>query len=362
MTSKMMDVDDLVAQMLGMEADLTSLIYTDLIEDASILLKVDPWAHISPKQTIVIEDEDGRVGFVTLPYMKDQLRMVRIYDGPEGLVSLLNHRENIAKQSHELTLFKSYTELNGFSLDFVNRDVLTDEDYELIKACGFSFRGKLRWPMIRRLAPGNEDTLLCHDEDIYFMNICTSMIIELTEQLATGNISFPQSEDELIKLRYDFEEDKMVCETTSLAHYLQTPKPLIMQDELRLHRLKKLQKEGYALEISGHYLMESYFQEVTEWGETVASFPFMCTAVNVDTGMVLQPLVDINKDEVQANFFNWLSQNLLDLGCTPYAIITDHTMQHWLQPLCESLDIPLHIQDSLPNTLEFFDSMHNDLD
>jgi len=123
--------------------------YLSLLEISNDLKKLKPWQYFRDDEVVAIhfEDVDYKV-LVSVMGAGDEEFGLMIFDLELGYNSL-------AKILYEKNLTSDFSYgLNALTLNFVDREELEQADYQLIKDCGLSYRGKKNWIQFRSYLEG----------------------------------------------------------------------------------------------------------------------------------------------------------------------------------------------------------------
>ena len=180
-----------------------------------------------------------------LPYL------LRVHIGDAGLYSYLEY-DDYNTDFDEFGLIRYIKRQNMMEVEFVDRDKLLPEHYELIKDSGVSFRGKKQWPTFTRMSPGMIPDFLESPEEIEFF---TEILEELPDILK--NHQHPHIEAVWVTKQ----SGSWVAEKLDGWNPVGDPKQLVYPNELKAHRVKKLRKVPETWEMTQYFLSEPLMDE-----------------------------------------------------------------------------------------------------
>ncbi|MCY9547024.1 DUF7309 domain-containing protein [Lysinibacillus xylanilyticus] len=154
--------------------------YLSLLELTNDLKKLKPWQYLRDDEVVVIhfEDVDYKV-FVSVIGAGGEEFGLMIFDLELGYASL-------AKILYEKNLTSNFFYgLNALTVSFVDREELEQADYQLIKDCGLSYRGKKNWIQFRSYLEGTHPERPNYLEVELLINVVSRMI-NITEARKYG--------------------------------------------------------------------------------------------------------------------------------------------------------------------------------
>lgn len=310
--------------------------YETLLNVAAELNKMKPWNYFDNGDIIAIQLDEMKY-FVSVMGAGGQEYGLMMYDEEFGYASL----EKIINNKPLSDDFSF--DLSALTINYVNRDELEKEDYQLIKDQGLSFRGKKNWIALRKYTPG----FLPHHPD----DLDTEDMIEIVKILIG-----------LTKMRMDgweypnvplnvFPAFEMENEEIHLLGHLQMDRiekaPLEIEvNELDIAKIKKKQKS--ALEIEFAYF---YLQSVTLNEDGQPIYPLIQVVADHSTGQILgNEIIPFPKHSfVQQQLF-W--QMLKNFPVCPNKILVDKETHRILESVADLIGIELVIS-TLPNIKDF---------
>lgn len=123
--------------------------WSELLDLAEEFKKLQPWKWMDDDQIIVVKDpETEELIYCSVMGGAGMEFGLVAFIGEEGYTYL--NRLMTGNINDE----KEYFKQNSLTLNLVDRGELEDEDYQLLKEHGRSYRGKNQWPMFRSFKPG----------------------------------------------------------------------------------------------------------------------------------------------------------------------------------------------------------------
>ncbi len=123
--------------------------WSELVNAAKDFFAERPWELLLDDILFGVYDSlKGQILYCTVLGGLGEVLGLAVYSGVKGLNS---YYELLSDDSMELDP-RLY--LDSKLISFEDRDDLTNQDYQLLKRLGFSFRGRKRWPQFRSYSPG----------------------------------------------------------------------------------------------------------------------------------------------------------------------------------------------------------------
>jgi hypothetical protein len=124
--------------------------WAKLYQAAIRIKEMAPWEWMDETLIFGVQDpETDRIGFVSVMGQLGEHYSVAVYLGPEALYDFWRFEE-YADESDAGELL----EIPHLQASFEDRDVLNQQDRNVIKELGLKFRGRQAWPMFRSYRPG----------------------------------------------------------------------------------------------------------------------------------------------------------------------------------------------------------------
>ncbi len=319
--TEMDDIDELL------EAD-----YLTLFQLADDLKKLKPWQYFVNEEIIALQLEDvNETFFVSVMGAGGQEYGLMVYDEELGYQSLAAILEgNELPDDFQM-------ELSALTVNFVDHLELDEQDYDLNKECGLSYRGKKNWIMLRSYEPGLVPIIPLYTE-VEILKLVVQAIINVTRMRINGWQYPPVGMYEFPK--FDVSENGEI-ELMQVIH-VEPNKVIelaIEVNDLEKAQLKKKPKSTVEIEFDLFYLPYA----VAEEGER-ALFPVLFVVMHSVSGEVLvHDMMPFPKlPFIQQQMF-W--QMLLEMPVLPSNVLVRKEMSQILQPLAKIAGVELVVSE-----------------
>lgn len=314
--------------------------YLTLLELSNELNKMKPWKYFENEEIIALElVEVDEVFFVSVMGAAGQEFGLMVYDeelGYTSLASILSGR----KLSDDF-----HFDLSALTINFVDRAALEKDDYQLIKDCGLSFRGKNNWIQFRSYEPGAFPTIPLFSNVEIMISIVRAMI-QVT-QLRMKGWRYPVVTEHVYPA-FKVPENGLIADVYLLEIDLD-PKGMI---EIEINDLEKAQikrKPKVPLQIEYDLFYLPY--PVGAEDEERLIYPVMCMVMDRMTGEVL------NNDMMPFPKLPFIQQQMfwklmVEIPVRPSKIYVKKETKEVLQQLAKLIGIELVVSE-LPNISEF---------
>lgn len=150
--------------------------YETLLQLSDTFNKMKPWTYFENADIIALElEEYDEVFFVAVMGAAGEQFGLMIYEEQYGYPILSDTL--LGKPLSD----DFHLDLSGFTVNFVDRVELEKNDYQLIKDCGMSFRGKNKWIQFRSYNPGAFPTVPAFS-DVELLKAIVQAMIQVTEK------------------------------------------------------------------------------------------------------------------------------------------------------------------------------------
>lgn len=358
-TGKMDKIDlEEINELIRVDKEADSLLenlepdYLTLLGLSNDLKKLKPWQYLRDDEVVVIhfEDADYKV-LVSVMGAEGEEFGLMIYDIELGYDSL-------AKILFEKNLSSDFSySLNALTVNFVDREELNPEDYQLIKDCGLSFRGKKNWIQFRSYLEGTHPERPNYLEVELLIDVVSRMI-NITEARKDG-WGYPQ----LAAHQYPTFKVQMDGELQEIyILQINIPKPTYeCYEEISMFekaKYKKKPKSPLQLEFDLFYM--PFGVESEETNRTV--YPVAGMLVERGSNLVIEhELFPMPKTPPIAQGVLWAF--LQSLEVRPSKIFVSKELSPMLQPLAKIVGVELG-ESELPcirEVREFMKNMSMDL-
>ena len=321
--------------------------YKTLLQLSDTFNKMKPWTYFDSRNIIALElEEYDEVFYVAVMGAAGEQFGLMIYEEQFGyrLLSDILFGKPLSEDFH--------IDLSGFIVNFVDRAELQKADYQLIKDCGMSFRGKKKWIHFRSYTPGTFSTVPAYS-DVEKLKLIVQAMIQVTEKHKQG-WSYP-----------------VVPMHTYPAFIV--PKDASLGDEFRLEveipskgaieieitdiesaQFKRKRKVALQLEYDLFYL--PHVVPLPEDEERLI-YPLMCVAFDRSTGEALyNDIMAFPKvDSIQQQMF-W--KFLKEMPVRPSKVFVKKEAMEVLGQIAKLLGVEL-VKSELPNVRNFKELMDN---
>lgn len=312
--------------------------YATLLQLTDELKKMKPWHYFDDIEIIAIHlEEFDETFFISVMGAAGQEYGVVIHD-EEGYESLATLLYDTPTEDFHFTI-------EALAIYFVDRNELEKEDYQLIKDCEFSFRGKKNWIQFRSYAAGIHPTRPDYIEVEVMKQIVTSLqqIIKLRKQ----GWLYPQ----LPKYTYPaFASDGVeIDEMQPMKMENHTkPKPLHIEiSEFEQKKFKRKPKVALQVEFDLFYLPFLIEDEHSGLG----IYPLTIAVLDRATGEVIaHDIIPMTKtvEETQQLFWDFLNE----IPIRPAKIYVSKQMKGYLLAVAKLVGMEL-VESELPGIQEF---------
>lgn len=321
--------------------------YLTLLELANELKKLKPWEYLESNEIIVIDFGD----------MNDKV-LVSVMGAAGGEFGLmvfdLEHGyDSLAKILFEKNLSSDFSySLNALTVNFVDRDELEPADYQLIKDCGLTYRGKKNWIQFRSYLEGTHPERPNYIEVELLIDVINTMI-NITEIRKDG-WQYPQVG------AHEYPAFKIITDGELQEIYLlklQVSKPTFeCYEEITMFekaQYKKKPKSALQLEYDLFYM--PFGVEMEQTNRYV--YPIVGILVERGSNLVIgHEVVPMPKTPPMAQSIFWAY--LQGLEVRPSKIFVSKEVRPMLQPLAKVLGVEL-VESELPGIREVRKFMKN---
>ncbi|KGR90278.1 hypothetical protein CD30_12485 [Ureibacillus massiliensis 4400831 = CIP 108448 = CCUG 49529] len=307
--------------------------WRDLFEVADELKKLKPWEYLDNNQTIVVEHPESK----TMLYI-----CVMGAGGQEfGLSIYLDDKGRKTMENMQLDKLQDdfLFNMECLNVTFVDRDELTNDDYQLIKSLGLTFRGKRNWIQFRSYTPG-KFPWIPNDRDADFILFAMLETIEVVNKCKNG-WEFPS----LPIGDYYFRRIEFVNDTFQVVEHIitfnekenQVLEPILVDiSELEIKQLAKKKVEQEELEFDLLYMP----QAVQENPGERPFYPLLVIGMSRSSGMVIyQQMLSIAKDSFVAQIA--FIEMLKSLTFKPSTVYVSEGVYSTVANLSKAINVPI---------------------
>lgn len=319
--------------------------YLSLLEITNDLKNLKPWQYLRDNEVVVIdfEDADYKVLVSVRGYDSEEFGLM-IFDmefGYNSLEKILFERNFSSDVSYSL---------NALTVNFVDREELDPADYQLIKDCGLSYRGKKNWIQFRSYLEGTQLERPNYLEVELLIDVVNTMI-NIIEALKIG-WEYPQ----LAAHQYPVFKVQMDGELQEI-YFLQinmTKSTYECYEEISMFekaKYKKKPKSALQLEYDLFYM--PFGVEIEETNRTF--YPIAGMLVDRGSNLVIEhEMFSMPKTPPAAQGVLWAF--LQSLEVRPSKIFVSRELRPILQPLAKIVGVEL-VESELPCIREVRDFM-----
>lgn len=349
---KKVDLDDINMElnlntMLDHMEDFESLLepdYETLLALADDLKKLKPWQYFENEEIIALElEEFEETYFVAVMGAAGQEYGLMMYDEELGYPSL-------AKILAGGPLSEDFQfELSALTVNFVDRAELEKDDYELIKNCGLSFRGKNNWIAFRTYDPGMMPVIPLYS-DVEVMKTVIQAMIEVTVMRKNG-WDYPQvTTNEFPKFVVDEVGDvdyrKLIEAKSKTTYGLE-----IEANDIERTHIKRKQKVALEIEYDLFYLPYA----ISENESQRPVYPLLYVVLDRMTGeLLVNDVFPFPKIPMFLQTAFW--EMLKEIPIRPNKVFVNKEMKEILQPVAKLVGVELVISE-LPKIRELKEYM-----
>lgn len=337
-----------------MEADIrpTGEHLKELYRAATVFKQEQPWKWLYDADIICVENpKDKTMAYCSVMGKGGEHFALGAYLGTDGLAGFCD----LMKNSNNIPWHQALHYQNCLMCSFEDRDLLSVEDRKQIKELGLSFRGRNAWPMFRRFEPGFNPWYI-NDDECVFLTRALNQTLFVAKNLLSGQLKMNMEQGETIVM-YSEEKDgelKWFTKETQIPYPVFTYDPVIISDELLIHKIKKAgNMQNVSLQMDVCY-MPSAVQE--KKGER-PYFPRIFIVAEKNSGLVLDYFVYRNIREDADVSVNRLIDLCLQNGVPQEIQVRSEAMIAMLGDLCKKTGIRL----KKANHLSIIDNILDDM-
>lgn len=307
------------------------------------------WQWLSDEDIFAIQDpESNQIGYCCVLGQAEEEFGLAIYIGDEGLkaLSTILSGEFEEIDSDQLVHIQS-----SLLLSFDDRKEITEEDYQIIKSAGLSFRGRKQWPMLRSFQPGYYPWYLNQEEVCFLTNVLPQVIEVCQRLLQNPNVLDSVNENHFFARLPERDGENIVWKDGSVSidpvevdDQLEKEVELCV-DELYLQKLKKeWQKKKAVFEFDYFYSP----QPVQEKESERPYFPYVSLWTDQHSGQILDMKMIEHEQYAQDIYESFLGL-LQNLEWMPERILVQRKQAYnLLLPFTKRLGIALDFVKRLP--------------
>lgn len=319
--------------------------YLPLFELSDQLRKMKPWQFFENEEIIALELESfGETFFVSVMGAAGQEYGLMIYDDDLGYTALskILSRAPLPEDFH----YDLFANVVGF----VDRDELEPTDYELIKSCGLSYRGKNNWIQFRSYEAGKFPSIPEFVE-IEFMTEIVAAMIRITELCKEG-WRYPTLGQHTYPA-FEVHENREIGEMYVLEMKPSEEKiPLLIEiNDIEKMQFKRKPKHNLQVELDLFYLPFLIQEEMDDR----PVYPLVLAVMDRITGEVIShEVMPFPKLTVVCQQLFWAF--LHEFPVKPSKVFVSKDMKNHLAAVAKEVGIEL-VESELPGLSEFKEAM-----
>jgi hypothetical protein len=324
---------------------------------ANAFKELAPWEWMLDSDIFGVRNpESGEIGYCCVMGNLGEHLALAIYRGAEGLRSLVRIQAGEYWPPDLGALFIQ----NCLSASFEDRDLLSKQDRDLIKALGLRYRGRQAWPLFRDYTPGYVPWYL-EGSGARFLAVGLEQAMEVARRFRDDpELLDPPADGQLLLrvLENGTWQDSWHIPELFTAAPASPPEPRI--DELRLHRIA-----AKPLRRGGRWQSDCFrsSQGVQDKPGQRPYYPMVSLFVDEASGMIL-PTELFGPENWQDAYGNHLLNMIEQMELAPKEIaVQNPELRDLLTPLARTLGIKVSMSRQLPSLEEarhsllmFFDS------
>ncbi len=323
--------------------------WRDLYRAADTFKQLAPWEWMLDSDLFGVRDpETDEIGYCCVMGNLGEHFALGLYLGDEGLRGLTRIAAGEFEPPNTGALFVQHCLMASFE----DRDVLSKQDRDQIKALGLKYRGRNAWPHFRNYTPGYVPWHLTGAE-ARFLTVALHEACEVAQRFREDEevLDPPVAGQILVRA-----SEKGVWRDTwhmpDLSAAGLAPVPPV--DEVGLQRLKQA-----GLPRGGTWESDCFYspQGVQERPDERPYFPTVCLFVDQRTGMVLAPEM-ASPEDWRTAYQNHLLTLAAQMGMVPREIaVQSPELRDLLAPAAYALGIKVRVARRLPALEEARDAL-----
>lgn len=327
----------------------------DLYLAATEFREAKPWEWMNEDDLICIENpEDKSIGFCSIMGSSNVHFALAVYLGHEGIAALNYFKEKNDRIPDHQALFYQ----DCLMCSFENRDLLEKSELSEIKDLGMSFRGKNAWPHFRRYEPGFYPWFI-NENECEFLTHALRQTLKMALNIKDGRLRIGTQRGRTAISKCIDINGESIWEIEDYEMHI--PKISYqyaeMEDELLMHRLKKLPKSNIVFHAETCYLPLTVQEKKGER----PYFPRAFIIADGNSGQIIEHEMYEDPRDDGKNVLDILVRLCLELDLPMEIEVKSEKMVAILTDFCEKLGIKLTIVDTLPTIEDLLEGMARQL-
>lgn len=250
-----------------------------LYDVAMRVKELAPWEWMAEDQVFGVQNpETDELGFVSVMGALGEHYSVAVYLGARGLYDFL-----AIEEAGDAAPAESILEVPQLQASFADREILHNEDRQIIKQLGLKFRGRNAWPLFRSYRPGYFPWYLEADE-ARFLTVVLEQTLDVTPRFREDP-ALLETEDEQYLVRVPHRKDDGLAWDDRIMDVPPPERPPIrlMMDIPLLEKLKQSPQRSSRIEMD-FFMFPVPFQEKKG---ARPQFAYMLLTVEAQSGFVM---------------------------------------------------------------------------
>lgn len=313
-----------------------------------------PWEQFGNAEIISIRFGEDEVGYFSISGMDGGEPWATLYIGESGLNDFMGM---IMADQLDIDIDYMIKEQNCMEMNFGDRDEVTDEQYDIIKALGLKFRGNGNWLYFDLYKKGCLP-ILPDREKVREYTRYLEALLEAMEYYKNNQVKVDYSKLDIYEYGKN-EQGEWVGKSVPLPTFGYQYHGIDIEDELERARLKKASKNkirkgepGYIVEMDMFYLDETV--ELPEYDTPV--YPKTGVMIDYATGKVMKHYESFPQERNGGMLAAMLCELIKNYGTPHKVMVANHIMEAGVQFICEMCGIALEVCE-LENMEELKESM-----
>ncbi|SHH95316.1 DUF7309 domain-containing protein [Clostridium grantii] len=316
--------------------------FEELFQKAKEFNEVKPWQWLGGTDVFGIKLHDmDEIVFCSVMGMGEELYGMAIYKGIRGIESYFKMLDRDYDLDEEAIHIQQ-----AITIDFVDRNEVTSQDYELIKDSGIKFRGKKQWPILREYEPGFIPWF-AEEENLILMGRILDKAKDYVLYLKDNMDKAALMQEGKCHVREFYEDnsfkEKVVDYIKLNEEYDSLIEIPIVYDDLSIRRIKKqCKKTNVVLEIDAFYDLMPVEEE-----DQVPYFHGILMIVDVDEEYIIGNHIT-HPYNMAEEFQRYLLEFFNEKNELPRKVlISNFNLLTWVEDMFDKLGVQVEFVDHL---------------
>ncbi|MBN2007324.1 MAG: hypothetical protein JXA21_28510 [Anaerolineae bacterium] len=321
-----------------------------------------PWESMTEEQLFGVRDpETGQVGYCSITGLLGEHFALIVYEGEKGLgcyFDLLRRHHEAFSDLEEREASLSILETPQCQVSFEDRELLRNEDREVIKSLGLRFRGRNAWSQFRSYQPGRVPWFI-NAPQARFLTIALEQTLiairemDAVEVFAHGEVGAPETVKMLVRSEENGQWLSRWEEVTPLypTYTANVDESLFIAARRELPQRKMCMQMHLALITNG--IAEEY----------PPFFPYLLLFVDEESGMILGQdlfMIQSTLEESMADLPNLFLDRLRAMRMRPQEVqVATKRIYQLLALAAGHLGIKLSLVGEMPALEETLDALED---